>query len=97
MDGETDLRDLDAAEQDGLVRVDESSRRLVFRHPLILSAVVETATSSSRRAAHHALAQVLDDRPERRACSPTRRWLSCLSGRRAAFSTAATPWRRSRR
>ncbi|CAG6397165.1 AAA family ATPase [Streptomyces cocklensis] len=67
MDGETDLRDLDAAEHDGLVRVDESSRRLVFRHPLIMSAVVETATSSSRRAAHRALAQVLGDKPEQRA------------------------------
>ncbi|MEE4543103.1 AAA family ATPase [Streptomyces sp. V4-01] len=67
MDGETDLRDLDAAEQDGLVRVEESPRRLVFRHPLIMSAVVETATSSSRRAAHRALARVLGDKPEQRA------------------------------
>ncbi|MFE2546276.1 AAA family ATPase [Actinacidiphila glaucinigra] len=67
MDGEADLRDLDPAEQDGLVRIEESPRRLVFRHPLIKSAVVQYATSSGRRAAHRALAQVLADRPERRA------------------------------
>jgi DNA-binding CsgD family transcriptional regulator len=67
MDGDADLRDLDPAEQDGLVRVDESPRRLVFRHPLIMSAAVEAATSSGRRAAHRALAQVVADKPEQRA------------------------------
>ncbi|MFF4354453.1 ATP-binding protein [Streptomyces sp. NPDC001530] len=67
LDGEADLRDLDAAEQDGLVRVEESPRRLVFRHPLIMSAVVEAATSSARRAAHRALAHVSADKPEQRA------------------------------
>ncbi|MFD7408949.1 ATP-binding protein [Streptomyces sp. NPDC059866] len=66
-DGDADLRDLDAAERDGLVRIEESPRRLVFRHPLIKSAVVEEATSSARRVAHRALAQVLADKPERRA------------------------------
>ncbi|GGM18427.1 LuxR family transcriptional regulator [Streptomyces fumigatiscleroticus] len=66
-DGEADLSGLDAAERDGLVRVAESPRRLVFRHPLIKSAVVEAATSSARRQAHRALAQVYADRPERRA------------------------------
>ncbi|WP_031025955.1 helix-turn-helix transcriptional regulator [Streptomyces sp. NRRL WC-3725] len=66
-DGDADLSDLDPAEQDGLVRVEESPRRLVFRHPLIKSAVVEEATSSARRAAHRALAGVLTDKPERRA------------------------------
>ncbi|MCT9935209.1 AAA family ATPase [Planotetraspora sp. A-T 1434] len=65
--GDADLRDLDLAEQDGLVRVEESPRRLVFRHPLIMSAVVEAATSSGRRAAHRALAQVLASKPEQRA------------------------------
>ncbi|WLW58737.1 ATP-binding protein [Streptomyces sp. YU58] len=67
LDGEADLRGLDAAERDGLVRVQESPRRLVFRHPLIMSAVVEAATSSARRSAHRALAQVSADRPEQRA------------------------------
>ncbi|MEV5607482.1 AAA family ATPase [Streptomyces sp. NPDC052225] len=65
--GRSDLHDLDPAEQDGLVRVQESPRRLVFRHPLIMSAVVEAATSSARRAAHRALAHVLVDKPEERA------------------------------
>ncbi|MVO85389.1 AAA family ATPase [Streptomyces sp. p1417] len=65
--GHADLRDLDPAEQDGLVRVEESPRRLAFRHPLIMSAVVEAATSSARRAAHRALARVLADNPEQRA------------------------------
>ncbi len=65
--GDADLVALDAAEEDGLVRVEESPRRLVFRHPLIKSAVVEEATSSARRAAHRALADVLADKPERRA------------------------------
>ncbi|MFE1191803.1 AAA family ATPase [Streptomyces olivaceoviridis] len=66
-DGSTGLEDLAPAEHDQLVRVDEDSRRLVFRHPLIRSAVVEAATSSNRRAAHRALAQVLSGRPESRA------------------------------
>ncbi|WP_229840630.1 helix-turn-helix transcriptional regulator [Streptomyces brasiliensis] len=65
--GDADLRDLDPAEQDGLVHVTDSPRRLVFRHPLIMSAVVAAATSSARRLAHRALAQVLADKPERRA------------------------------
>ncbi|MFE6888486.1 AAA family ATPase [Streptomyces sp. NPDC057694] len=65
--GHADLRDLDPAERDGLVRVSSSPRRLVFRHPLIMSAVVEVATSSGRRAAHRALARVLADKPEQRA------------------------------
>lgn len=64
---DADLRDLDPAERDGLVRVAESPRRLVFRHPLIMSAVVAAATSSARRAAHRALARVPAGRPERRA------------------------------
>ncbi|MFD9882689.1 ATP-binding protein [Streptomyces alboflavus] len=66
-DAPADLRDLDPAERDGLVRVEESPRRLVFRHPLIMSAVVEAATSSARREAHRALAHVLADQPEQRA------------------------------
>ncbi|MFF3503304.1 AAA family ATPase [Streptomyces sp. NPDC003247] len=66
-DGEPDLRDLDTAEADGLIRVTQSPRRLVFRHPLIMSAVVDAATSSARRAAHRALARVLVDQPEQRA------------------------------
>nr|WP_307820216.1 AAA family ATPase [Streptomyces sp. MC1] len=64
--GEVDLEDLAPAEQDQLVVLDAGSRRLLFRHPLISSAVVEISTSSQLRAAHRALASVLSD-PERRA------------------------------
>ncbi|MGW4488948.1 AAA family ATPase [Amycolatopsis sp. NPDC004368] len=64
---ESDLEDLASAEQDRLVAFDEGTRRLVFRHPLIRSAVVDACTSAERRAAHRALAQVLVDHPERRA------------------------------
>ncbi|GAA1549467.1 helix-turn-helix transcriptional regulator [Kribbella lupini] len=63
----TDLDDLAPAEQDGLVAFDDGTRRLVFRHPLIRSAVVEACTSADRRAAHRALAEVLAGESERRA------------------------------
>ncbi|MDQ1071048.1 ATP-binding protein [Streptomyces canus] len=65
--GEGDLENLVPAERDQLLSVDEGTRRLVFRHPLIRSAVVEATTSNHRRAAHRALAQVLSDRTEARA------------------------------
>ncbi|SDN97814.1 ATP-binding protein [Actinacidiphila guanduensis] len=58
---------LTPAEEDRLVRFDEGTRRLVFRHPLIRSAVMEACTTAQRRAAHRVLAQVLLDHPERRA------------------------------
>ncbi|WP_432845782.1 ATP-binding protein [Amycolatopsis sp. CA-161197] len=64
---ESDLEDLASAEQDRLVAFDEGTRRLVFRHPLIRSAVVDACTSAERRAAHRALAHVLVSQPERRA------------------------------
>ncbi|QIQ06369.1 AAA family ATPase [Streptomyces liangshanensis] len=62
----TDLDDLAPAERDRLVHVDEGTRRLVFRHPLIRSSVVAASTSAERRAAHRALARVARH-PERRA------------------------------
>ena len=67
MSGEADLEDLAPAELDQLVHLDEGTRRLVFRHPLISSAVFEASTSGRRRAAHGALAQVLTSEAERRA------------------------------
>ncbi|MFF7190395.1 AAA family ATPase [Streptomyces sp. NPDC008222] len=64
--GNATLDDLAAAERDRLVSVSEA-RHVVFRHPLICSAVVGMSTSSERRTAHRALAEVLADKPERRA------------------------------
>ncbi|MEY9894302.1 DNA-binding NarL/FixJ family response regulator [Catenulispora sp. MAP5-51] len=58
---------LTAAEQQNLIRVDPSTRRVVYRHPLIRSAVVDAATIAERRSAYMALAEALADRPERRA------------------------------
>lgn len=48
---------LDPAERVGLLRV--AGGRIVFRHPLVRSALLESATHSQRRAAHAALAAAL--------------------------------------
>ncbi|MFG1817896.1 AAA family ATPase [Kribbella sp. NPDC049174] len=75
LDGTGDLRlirrvadgdGLAPAERASVIRVDNSAERLVFRHPLMRSAVVDLSTSSQRRAAHGVLAQHLADQPERR-------------------------------
>jgi DNA-binding CsgD family transcriptional regulator len=56
-----------AAERADVVRANEFTERLTFRHPLIRSAIVELSTSAQRRGAHAELATRLTDQPERRA------------------------------
>ena len=65
--GQQAIDDLAPAEQAGLVRVSEGTGRLVFRHPLTRSAIVELSTSGDRRRAHRTLAGQLEDQPERQA------------------------------
>ncbi|MEU6290919.1 AAA family ATPase [Streptomyces sp. NPDC046988] len=65
--GRASVDDLVPAEQERLVTISADNRRLSFRHPLIGSAVVEPATAAERRRAHEALAEVLENQPERRA------------------------------
>jgi DNA-binding CsgD family transcriptional regulator len=52
------VADLDPAEREGLVRIDGA---VAFRHPLVRSVIYRSATHSERRAAHEALAAVVDD------------------------------------
>ncbi|MFF5553219.1 helix-turn-helix transcriptional regulator [Streptomyces olivaceoviridis] len=66
--GRAVIDDLEPAERDRLIAISAPSRRLSFRHPLIGAAVVAQATAADRRRAHRALAAVLTDQPERRAC-----------------------------
>jgi len=61
------LTGLCPAERAGLVQVDIRNGRLVFRHPLTRSAVMELSTSAERRWAHRALADELPEGSERRA------------------------------
>jgi DNA-binding CsgD family transcriptional regulator len=55
------------AEHTGLVRIDETTGRLRFRHPLVTTTVVELATAPERQHAHARIAQALDQFPPRRA------------------------------
>jgi DNA-binding CsgD family transcriptional regulator len=61
------MRDVDEAVASGLLDVDPRTGDLVFRHPLVRSTVVQSATPNQRRASHALLAALHRDDVERRA------------------------------
>ncbi|MET8829494.1 AAA family ATPase [Streptomyces sp. NPDC004610] len=65
--GSAALGELGPAERAGLVQVDAVTGRLVFRHPLTRSAVMEWSTSEERRWGHLALAGEFPEGSEHRA------------------------------
>ena len=90
------VEDLDLPIRARILRVEGSGVR--FRHPLVRSAVYQSATVAERHAAHTALAELLADDPDRRAWH---RWAAALrpdpeisaeveeAGRRAMYRGAA--------
>ncbi len=60
------LEELEPAERDHLVVVDDRIGELRFRHPILKSVVVERSTHAERRAAHQRLAELFAEQPERR-------------------------------
>ncbi|GIH08504.1 LuxR family transcriptional regulator [Rhizocola hellebori] len=61
------LDQLGPAERARLVRIDDTSRQVIFGHPLIRSAVVGLSTAAERRVEHQRLAAALHDQPDRRS------------------------------
>ncbi|MFF3503247.1 AAA family ATPase [Streptomyces sp. NPDC003247] len=61
------MAEADEAADCGLLDIDPLTGDFVFRHPLVRSTVVQTATPNERRAAHAVLARVHRDDLERRA------------------------------
>ncbi|MET8769217.1 AAA family ATPase [Streptomyces sp. NPDC004658] len=61
------LDHLAPAESAKLIKVDLASRQVEFRHPLVRSAVVESAGDAELRRTHRLLADQFTDDPERRA------------------------------
>jgi len=99
--------DLAPAVAAGLIAIDEPLL-VRFRHPLVRSALRQRAGLARRRAAHAALAGVLDDQPERRiwhraeaATGPDEQLAAELTAaatdarRRGAVSTAVTALERA--
>lgn len=59
------LQSLGDAERQRLLAVDDGTRSVRFRHPLVRGAVVGASTHAERRRAHQALAAVFADEPDR--------------------------------
>ena len=79
--------DLAPSERARLVWIDPAAGRLVFRHPVIRSVVVEMSAGDQRRRAHQELAERLSGQPERRvwhlaeaAVEPDERVAALLQG-----------------
>jgi DNA-binding CsgD family transcriptional regulator/tetratricopeptide (TPR) repeat protein len=66
-DGSIGLQAITAAEKALLAYMDTDARRLVFRHPLIRTAVVDASSADARLRANAMLAKLWADQPERRA------------------------------
>lgn len=60
-----DLESLGSAERAQLLVVDDATRSVRFRHPLVRAAVVGVSTHAERRHAHQSLAEVFRDEPDR--------------------------------